>query len=332
MDTFFLREIFLIVKYFLIGAFSLFLLNALKELIFTLLNKKSENTEDFLKRIENKLDLIISSNNQRKNADNISDEDFFKSKKENSFVYNDNKEEEKIKKTEEEIGKTYKAPQLYESIQLDIPTEVFQNNIEEEREEIFQENESRQWIDSYEEYLKEDKKRLEKVSHKETFSFDDFYKMYHRYTEKIEIPIQEGYFHITELCAVEMENLKDRTKYAICKGVRKTNEKIKLIKKNLKTDEILLEHEFDVYETSDKHIYKKFIVYHSISDDKRRIRFFGERKEGYRNVEIDENTKEPYVFIIHRNKYGNISVVKNHQYYEKYAQKIEEKSGTENLF
>ena len=156
--------------------------------------------------------------------------------------------------------------------------------------------------------------------------------MYHRYTEKIEIPIQEGYFHITELCAVEMENLKDRTKYAVCKGVRKTDEKIKLIKKNLKTDEILLEHKFDVYETADKHIYKKFIVYHSISDDKRRIRFLGEKKEGYRNVEIDEDTKEPFVFIIHRNKHGNISVVKNHQYYEKYAEKIEEKSGTENLF
>ena len=300
METFFLRnenEIFILAKYFLLGIFTLFLLSVLKDIIRILLNN------NHLKNVEEKLDLIISQNNQINNiADNTLNEDFLRSEKGNSFVYNDDRKEEEIK------------------------------NIEEEWEEISQEKESRQWIDYYKEYSKEKKEKLEKISRQETFSFDDFYNMYHySYNEKIEIPIQEGYFHITELCDVEMEHLKDHTRYAVCKGVRKTNEKIKLIRKDLKTNKILLEHEFDIYETSDKHIYKKFIVYNSVIDGYKRIRFFEKKKEGYENVEIDENGN-PYVLTINKDSHGDIYVIRNHKDYEKYAEKIEEKSGTENLF
>ena len=207
------------------------------------------------------------------------------------------------------------------------------SQLEEEKEkptekiEEIQENEKLNRIASikndirdFHEYIKIENLKI--ISRRKTFSFDDFHKMYRSYD--IEIPLQEGYFHITELCGVNMAYLEDRTNYAICKGVRKTNEKIKLIKKNTRTNEILLEHEFDVYETADKHIYKKFIVYHGLLDDIKRIRLLGKRKKGYKNVEIDEETKEPYVLTINKNKYGNITVIRNHQYCEKYAEKIEE--------
>lgn len=197
---------------------------------------------------------------------------------------------------------------------------------------------STSYKEDYEEYYKREKERLENIAKQTTFSFYDFYSIYYyrRYggyqdnNHKIEIPEQRGYISI-EWIGVKMGNLKDdHTKYAVCKGVRKTKEKIKLVKKDLKTDKILLEHEFDIYETSKKHVHKKFIVYHSASDGERRIRFLEKKKEGYKNVEIDEKGN-PYVLTINKNSFGSIYVIRNHKDYEKYAEKIDEISNIEKL-
>lgn len=308
METFFLRnenEIFILVKYILIGVFVLLFLNILKEIIRILLNNK----EDY-------------QDNKNYNQENESsgEERFLQSpfwSKDTPIIksFMEEEEEERLKEVEEEVIET--KGQLEDDFN-DVCTEI-PNDKEEEKEtpkiqSIFN--------------LEEEKERLEDIAKQPTFSFYDFHTMlYSMYcygrNNKIEIPIQKGYFDIKWLCGVKMENLDDRTKYAICKGVRKTKEKIKLIKKDLKTNEILLEHEFDVYETSKKHIYKKFIVYHSNSDGYRRIRFFEKKKEGYKNVEIDDKGN-PYVLTINKNSFGCIHIIRNHKDYEKYAEKIEE--------
>lgn len=319
METFFLRnenEIFILVKYILIGVFVLLFLNILKEIIRILLN--------------NKEDYQDNKNYNQKNGSSREErflQSPFGSKNVPIKLFME-EEEERLKEVEEEVVETKGQLEFdFNDVCTEIP-----NDKEEEKEtpkiqSIFNLEEKEKPIKDtnyYEEYYKKEKERLEDIAKQPTFSYYDFYSMcYYRHNEKIEIPIQKGYFDIKRLCGVKMENLEDHTKYAICKGVRKTKEKIKLIKKDLKTNEILLEHEFDVYETSKKHIYKKFIVYHSNSDGYRRIRFFGKKKEGYKNVEIDNNGN-PYVLTINKNRFGSIHIIRNHKDYEKYAEKIEE--------
>lgn len=323
METFFLRnenEIFILVKYILIGVFVLLFLNILKEIIRILLN--------------NKEDYQDNKNYNQKNGSSR-EEQFLQSpfgSKNVPIKLFMEEEEERLKEVEEEVVETKGQLEFdFNDVCTEIP-----NDKEEEKEtpkiqSIFNLEEKEKPIKDtnyYEEYYKKEKERLEDIAKQPTFSYYDFYTMfysmyYYGRNNKIEIPIQKGYFDIKRLCDVKMENLDDRTKYAICKGVRKTKEKIKLIKKDLKTNEILLEHEFDVYETSKKHIYKKFIVFHSISDGYRRIRFFEKKKEGYKNVEIDDKGK-PYVLTINKNSFGCIHIIRNHKDYEKYAEKIEE--------
>ena len=329
METFFLRnenEIFILVKYILIGVFVLLFLNILKEIIRILLN--------------NKEDYQDNKNYNQKNGSSREErflQSPFGSKNVPIKLFME-EEEERLKEVEEEVVETKGQLEFdFNDVCTEIPNdkeeenEAIQGNIFRNIKEFFcqekpidiEERETPK-IQSIFNLEEEEKERLEDIAKQPTFSYYDFYSMcYYRHNEKIEIPIQKGYFDIKWLCGVKMENLEDHTKYAICKGVRKTKEKIKLIKKDLKTNEILLEHEFDVYETSKKHIYKKFIVYHSNSDGYRRIRFFEKKKEGYKNVEIDDKGN-PYVLTINKNSFGCIHIIRNHKDYEKYAEKIEE--------
>ena len=190
------------------------------------------------------------------------------------------------------------------------PLELIKEEDKEEQNRIYY---------NYDEYVQKENERLEKILNNETLSFSDFYRLsLSPIYQKREIPIEKGFFHITELCGVDINHIKDHDKHIICKGVRKTDETIKLIKKDLKTEEILLEHTFEIYETSQKHIHKKFIVYHSFSDNNKRIRFLEKKLEGYINVEIDENGN-PYVLTLQKNNKGNYSVERNRKNYEKYA-------------
>lgn len=288
METFLtdnVNEIFTLVKYFLLGIFAILLLNIFRSII-ALVSEKTLREFEIL---------------HNKKAEDI---------------------EKKLKSIEDKVGLIVKVNKLKEEYDI----QELLEQIKRDREKILEKEEKPVFEDtsfefvSYEEHLKREKERLEKVLCDDTFPFEDFYSIY--VLKRKEFPIREGYYHITQLCGVEMKHLDYHKSYVICKGVRKTDETIKLTKKDLKTDEIILEHEFDIYETSDKHIYKKFIVYHSLSDDNKRIRFFEKQQEGYCNVEIDDSGN-PYVLTIHQNRYGNISVIRNYKNYEKYAEKIE---------
>ncbi|GIJ95360.1 hypothetical protein CAPN002_25780 [Capnocytophaga stomatis] len=188
-----------------------------------------------------------------------------------------------------------------------------------------------QLLESIKFFLKETKKYIEKSQENASLTKEYIEKYIQRKnfsTEEVksfseEKTIDENeYYSIEFLCDINSNVLNDFAKEVVSKGIKNTGKKIWIIKKELKTNEIILENYFDVYRTNPESGFDiEFIVHHDKKNTPK-IAFLGKQDFSYPYKNIRAGRKGKYVFVLEKNNQGNYTVHRKYKGYENYYEDL----------
>lgn len=137
-----------------------------------------------------------------------------------------------------------------------------------------------------------------------------------------ELEYQNEFDSIENLCGYSSSLFNDYVKELISAGINKTGEKIWVIKKHKKTNKILHEKYFELYEVHPSKNFKiKFFIHHD-KENIPRIIFEGTKSmfdvDDRSNIRYDKNDKTFVFEIEYKNSQGNYYVKRNYKDYEDY--------------
>lgn len=139
-----------------------------------------------------------------------------------------------------------------------------------------------------------------------------------------EIKDEEKYDSIENLCGIDSNVFNDFVRNLISTGIRKTNQKLWIIKKHKRTKRILHEHYFDVYKVHPIQNFEIGFIIHHNKENVPQIAFIGIQNHWELHTPIRKGKDgKLFVFTLERkNKAGNYTVIRNYKDYSDYYENI----------